>query len=383
MRLRKFFGLALLASVTALPLGAFAQETVKIGMHLPMTGFAAADGNSVLIGAQIAVDLANAENGVDGKQIELITYDDQATPGTAVPIATKLIESDKVQIAVSGSYSAPTRAAAGVFQRGEVPYLSAYAVHPEITRAGDYVFRTSFVAAVQGRAAAKLIGEVLGHKRVVVSVLKNDYGQALADGFNSVAADYGIEVVNSYEYSIKDRQFGPIVSSIKNDNPDAIFDTGYWFVSAPLVSQLRAAGITSQIVGQEGYDGSKFIEIAKDAADGVIITTSLDRDSDDQSVIDFMNEFEERAGYQADMVGASGNTAIRVAIAALRARAADPSVSLRDAVANSTVNAVTGIIKFNGLGEIEKNVQIQIVRDGGWHRHSVIDDAQLLAPPTE
>ena len=383
MRLRKFFGLALLASVTALPLGAFAQETVKIGMHLPMTGFAAADGNSVLIGAQIAVDLANAENGVDGKQIELITYDDQGTPGTAVPIATKLIESDKVQIAVSGSYSAPTRAAAGVFQRGEVPYLSAYAVHPEITRAGDYVFRTSFVAEVQGRAAAKLIGEVLGHKRVVVSVLKNDYGQALADGFNSVAADYGIEVVNSYEYSIKDRQFGPIVSSIKNDNPDAIFDTGYWFVSAPLVSQLRAAGITSQIVGQEGYDGSKFIEIAKDAADGVIITTSLDRDSDDQSVIDFMNEFEERAGYQADMVGASGNTAIRVAIAALRARAADPSVSLRDAVANSTVNAVTGIIKFNGLGEIEKNVQIQIVRDGGWHRHSVIDDAQLLAPPTE
>ncbi|MDP7100888.1 MAG: ABC transporter substrate-binding protein [Rhodospirillales bacterium] len=360
-----------------------AADVVKIGVNVPQTGFAAADGKSALTGIQLAVEKANANNGINGKQIELIVYDDQASPKNSVPIATKLANKDKVAVAISGSYSSPTRAAAGVFQRSKVPYISAFAVHPDITRAGNYVFRTSFVAEVQGRAAAKLVGQDLGKKRVVITVLKNDYGKALAAGFNSVAAKYGIEVVNSYEYSIKDRQFGPIVSSIKNDNPDAIFDTGYWFVSAALVSQLRAGDVKAQIVGQEGYDGEKFIEIAKGAAEGVIITTSLDRDSADADVKAFMTAFKAKAGYAADMVGASGNTAARVAIAALRAAKSTDHEAVRNAIAAVKVDAVTGKISFNALGEVFKNVQVQIVKDGAWHRHSIIDDPELLAPPSK
>ena len=91
-----------------------------------------------------------------------------------------IVEQDQVKVVVSGSYSAPTRAAADVFQSAGIPYISAYAVHPDITRAGDYVFRTSFVGEVQGRGGAKLIGESLGKKRVVLIVLNNDFGQSLA-----------------------------------------------------------------------------------------------------------------------------------------------------------------------------------------------------------
>ncbi len=376
-------GFTAAAVALALTSSVRAADVVKIGVNVPQTGFAAADGKSALTGIQLAVEKANANNGINGKQIELIVYDDQASPKNSVPIATKLANKDKVAVAISGSYSSPTRAAAGVFQRSKVPYISAFAVHPDITRAGNYVFRTSFVAEVQGRAAAKLVGQDLGKKRVVITVLKNDYGKALAAGFNSVAAKYGIEVVNSYEYSIKDRQFGPIVSSIKNDNPDAIFDTGYWFVSAALVSQLRAGDVKAQIVGQEGYDGEKFIEIAKGAAEGVIITTSLDRDSADADVKAFMTAFKAKAGYAADMVGASGNTAARVAIAALRAAKSTDHEAVRNAIAAVKVDAVTGKISFNALGEVFKNVQVQIVKDGAWHRHSIIDDPELLAPPSK
>ena len=376
-------GFTAAAVALALTSSVRAADVVKIGVNVPQTGFAAADGKSALTGIQLAVEKANANNGINGKQIELIVYDDQASPKNSVPIATKLANKDKVAVAISGSYSSPTRAAAGVFQRSKVPYISAFAVHPDITRAGNYVFRTSFVAEVQGRAAAKLVGQYLGKKRVVITVLKNDYGKALAAGFNSVAAKYGIEVVNSYEYSIKDRQFGPIVSSIKNDNPDAIFDTGYWFVSAALVSQLRAGDVKAQIVGQEGYDGEKFIEIAKGAAEGVIITTSLDRDSADADVKAFMTAFKAKAGYAADMVGASGNTAARVAIAALRAAKSTDHEAVRNAIAAVKVDAVTGKISFNALGEVFKNVQVQIVKDGAWHRHSIIDDPELLAPPSK
>ncbi|MEE8245665.1 MAG: ABC transporter substrate-binding protein, partial [Alphaproteobacteria bacterium] len=140
----------------ALAATAWADETVKIGFNAPLTGFAAADGKSALTGAELAVDQANAAGGINGKKLELVVYDDQAKADQMVPIANKLIGQDQVKIAVSGSYSGPTRAAAGIFQNAGIPYISAYAVHPDITRAGDYVFRTSFVGQVQGRAGAKL-----------------------------------------------------------------------------------------------------------------------------------------------------------------------------------------------------------------------------------
>src|SRR5690606_29041658 len=314
-------GSRMITALAAALLGAapaLAQDTVKIGFHAPLTGFAAADGTSSRNGAELAVEQANAEGGIDGKQIELVVYDDQAEPKQAVPIATKLIEQDGVKVAVSGSYSAPTRAAAGVFQEAGIPYISAYAVHPDITRAGDYVFRTSFMGEVQGRAGAKLIGEDLGKHRVVLITLNNDFGKSLAAGFKEAAERYDIEIVAEYEYAIQDRQFGPIVAQVKAAEPEAIYATGYFFTAGPLVSQLRAAGVDVPVIGQEGYDSAKFMEIAGPAAEGVIITTSLDRDSDSPAARAFIEQFEEKAGFPADMVAASAHTATMVAIEAMR-----------------------------------------------------------------
>jgi branched-chain amino acid transport system substrate-binding protein len=358
-------------------------EGVKIGFNVPLTGFAAADGQSALTGAELAVEEANAAGGIDGQAVELVVYDDQASPKESVPIANKLINQDGVKIGVSGSYSGATRAAAGVYQAAGVPYIAAYAVHPDITRAGDRVFRTSFVGEVQGRAGAKLIGDDLGRKRVVMITLKNDFGKSLAAGFREAAPQFGIEIVNEYEYGIKDRQFGPIVSAVKADEPEAIYASGYFFTAGPLVSQLRSAGIEVPVIGQEGYDSQKFIDIAGPAAEGVIITTSLDRDSEAAATRGFIAAFEQKAGYPADMVAASANTAVKVAIEAMRQAGTDDPTRLRDAIAETALEASTGTISFNVLGEVRKDVQVQIVKDGSWHRHSVISDPELLAPPSE
>ncbi len=381
---RRFFMTLLAASAVALPWSgpaAAAGDTVKIGFNAPLTGFAAADGNSAKIGAELAVEQANAAGGIDGRRIELVVYDDQAKADQMVPIANKLIGQDKVKIAVSGSYSGPTRAAAGIFQNAGIPYISAYAVHPDITRAGDYVFRTSFVGQVQGRAGAKLVGADLGKKRVVLITLQNDFGKSLAAGFKEKAGDYGISVINEYQYSIKDRQFGAIVAKVKSDKPEAIYATGYFFTAGPLVSQLRAGGVTAPVIGQEGYDSDKFIAIAGQAAEGVIITTSLDRDSSAPETRDFITAFEERAGFGADMVAASAHTAIKVAVAAMRRASSDDPKAIRDAIAATKLSASTGDISFNSLGEVRKAVQVQVVKGGKWRHHSVITDAELLAPP--
>ena len=376
-----FKNLLILVSMLFFSFGTSWADTVKIGFNVPLTGFAAADGESALNGAKLAVKQANSAGGINGKQIELVVYDDQASPKEAVPIANRLIEKDGVKVAVSGSYSGSTRAAAGIFQDAGIPYISAYAIHPDITRAGNYVFRTSFMGEVQGRAGALLIGQTMQRKRVVVITLKNDFGKSLAAGFKAEAANFGIKIVNEYEYSIRDRQFGPIVAKVRADKPDAIYASGYFFTAGPLVSQLRSGGVTAPVIGQEGYDGEQFIKIAGASAEGVIITTSLDRDSNFPEARSFISEYEKFSGNKVDMVSASTHTAIKVVVAALKKVGTNNPDAIRRAITQTQLTAATGQISFNKLGEVRKNVEVQIVRDGDWHYHSTIRDQTLLAPP--
>lgn len=359
---------------------AAAADPIKIGFHAPLTGFAASDGKSSTEGAKLAINQINAAGGVLGRQLELISYDDQAKPAQAIPIANKLIGQDKVVVGISGSYSGATRSAAGVFQEAKIPYISAYAIHPDITRAGEYVFRTSFLGQVQGRAGAMLIGKTMGKKRVVVITLQNDFGKSLAAGFKERAAAYGIDVVAEYQYSIKDRQFGSIVTKVKADKPEAIYASGYYFTAGPLVNQLRAAGVSCPIIGQEGYDSQKFIEIAGPSAEGVIITTSLDRDSQVPETTGFINAFEKQAGFKSDMVAASAHTAVMVAADAITRAGSTESKQVLAAIKATDLKVSTGTIKFNALGEVLKAVQVQVVKDGNWHHYGIIDDATLLAP---
>jgi branched-chain amino acid transport system substrate-binding protein len=360
-----------------------AADNIKIGFNVPLTGFAAADGQSALHGAELAVKQVNGSGGVNGSMLELVVYDDQASPKESAPLAVKMITKDGVVAGISGSYSGATRAAATIFAESKVPYISAYAIHPDITRAGDYVFRTSFMGEVQGRAGAKLIGEMLGKKRVVMVTLNNDFGKSLAAGFKEQAKNFGVNVVAEYDYSIKDREFGPIISKIKADKPDAIYASGYFFTAGPMVSQIRAAGLNQPIIGQEGYDSQKFIEIAGKASEGVMITTSLDRDSSSPETKDFISGFAKKAGYPADMVAASGHTALLVVADALKRAGSNDASALRDAISKTNLSASTGKISFNALGEVQKDVQVQVVKGGNWHHHSVISDAVLLAPPSK
>lgn len=374
--------LAALAAGAVLSTGALAQD-LRIGFHVPQTGFAAADGKSALHGAELAVEQINAKGGVLGRKLRLVVYDDGAKADQAQPIANRLL-GEGVKIVVSGSYSGPTRAAAGIFQEAKIPYISAYAIHPDITRAGNYVFRTSFMGEVQGRAGAKLVGDVLKKKRVTMINLNNDFGQALAAGFKEAAPKFGLEIISEYNYGIGDRQFGSIVASVKRDNPEVIYASGYFFTAGPLVSQLRAGGVTATIIGQEGYDTPNFVEIAKSAAEGVIITTSLDRDTKDPEMRSFIEGYEKKYGIDADMVAATTNTAIRVAADAIRRAGAEDPQKIRDALAaTKNLPTATGLITFNELGEIAKNVQAQIVKNGKFRHFAVIDDPVLLAPPTK
>jgi branched-chain amino acid transport system substrate-binding protein len=374
-----FASLVLLGAVTATP----ARADIKIGFQVPLTGPAATDGKSAQIAGEMAVEDINAAGGVLGQKLQLVTYDDQAKSDQAIFTANKLIGEDGVKLVVNGSYSASGRAAAPVFQKAGVVMIAAYGVHPDITRAGDFMFRLVHLGPPQGVATALYVGNTLKLKKVSVITMDNDYGQATVDGFVEGAAKYGIEVVNKYSYSLKDRQFGSIVASVKRDNPDGVYATGYFFTGGPLVAQLRAAGITVPIIGSQAFDSEKFIEIAGPAAEGTYIIDSFDRDRKDEALQKFFAGFKERAGYAPEGVAAITYSAVKLMADGIkRANSAEPD-KVRDAIA-ATKNfpLLEGNMNgFNSLHEIIMPIHVNEIKDGKFKPAGEIGDLNAFAPP--
>jgi branched-chain amino acid transport system substrate-binding protein len=378
---------ALLGVASIVALGAFttmpARAEIKIGFQVPLTGPAATDGKSAQLAGEMAVEDINAAGGVLGQKVQLVTYDDQAKSDQAIFTANKLIGEDGVKLVVNGSYSASGRAAAPVFQKAGVVMISAYGVHPDITKAGDYMFRLVHLGPPQGAATALYIGKTLGLKKLSTITMDNDYGQATMDGFLEAAPKYGIEVLNKYSYSLKDRQFGSIVASVKRDNPDAVYATGYFFTGGPLVAQLRAAGITVPIIGSQAFDSEKFVEIAGPAADGTYIIDSFDRDSKDPALQKFFAEFKTRAGYAPEGVAAITYSAVRLMADGIkRANSADPE-KVRDALAaTKDFPLLEGNMNgFNSLHEMIMPISVNEIKDGKFKAAGQITELNAFAPP--
>jgi branched-chain amino acid transport system substrate-binding protein len=261
--------------------------------------------------------------------------------------------------------------------------IAAYGVHPDITKAGDYMFRLVHLGPPQGAATALYIGKTLGLKKVSTITMDNDYGQATMDGFIEATGKYGIEVLNKYSYSLKDRQFGSIVASVKRDNPDAVYATGYFFTGGPLVAQLRAAGITVPIIGSQAFDSEKFIEIAGPAADGTYIIDSFDRDRKDAALQKFFTEFKTRAGYAPEGVAAITYSAVRLMADGIkRANSTDPD-KVRDALAaTKDFPLLEGNMNgFNSLHEMIMPISVNVIKDGKFSPAGEITDLSAFAPP--
>jgi len=363
------------------PAAPAAKEPIKIGFFSPTTGFAAADGTSALNAAKLAVKFINDAGGINGRPLELVYYDDAAKPDQAASIARKLIEQDKVVAGISGSYSGATRAAAPVFQEAGIPMISAYAIHPEITKTGDKIFRVGTLAMVEGRVGGELVGNVLKAKRVAILTIDNDFGVSLTEGFKSRAQELGLEIVLEEKYPLGETEFRPILGKVKAAQPDVLYASAYYNEAANLVSQAKEEGLDVQIIGQEGYDSPKFIELAGEASEGVIITTDLNRDSDRPMTKRFLEEYKKTYGVDADMVGASAFDAVQVLAYALRTAGSTDPEAITKAIAGlkDFEDCATGPFWYYTPGrELVRPVTAQIVKGGEFHFFHEFDDPELV-----
>ncbi len=382
----KFRGLLLGVLLTFIVSGvSFAQDVIKIGFFAPLTGFAAADGASAKHGAMLAVEKLNKMGGINGKKVKLVVYDDAVSSQQAVAIARKLIQEDKVVGVVSGSYSTPTRAAAPIFQRYHKPFVVAYATHPDITKAGNFVFRVGFLAKVEGAAGGYVAAKMLKAKKIAVLTMDNDFGKSLSKGFINEAQKNGAKIVANLTFSLGEKDMTPFLTKIKALNPDLIYCTGYYSEGALTVKQAKGLGINAALLGQEGFDSPMFLKIAGKAADGVLITTDLNRNDKREIAKWFMSQYVKQYKMQPDMVGASSFDAVYTLALAIKKAKSTNANKIRKALANlKDINGVTGQIKgFNKLGEVLKPVQVQKVVDSKFTYYGVVTDPSVITPPSK
>ena len=377
--------LALAALATWLAVPVAAQETIKIGFFAPITGPVAADGASAKQSVELAVKEVNAAGGIMGKKVELIVYDDRLNPQEAVAIANKLIEKDQVVGVVSGSYSGPTRVTAPIFAKAGVPMVAGYAVHPDVTKAGNSNFRNGFLGEVEGGAAGEYAVKVLKSKKPAIINMDNDFGREISAGFAKRAEKLGSKPIIQEVYKYPgEKDFRPFLTRIKQANPDLIFAAGYYDVAALMTLQAKELGIKTQILAEEGFDSPKFIELAKGSAEGVIIATNLDRDDPRPVVQNYLKNYKQAYKIDPDMVGASSFDAFMILVNAVgRAGTTNHQDVVKALLETKDYNGLTGKISKFVKGEVVKPVQFQIVKKGQFRRHGVVSNAEVITPPSQ
>ena len=371
-----------LTGVLAFGMTALADDTIRIGFFAPESApSAAADGQSSRQSAELAVKMINDAGGIDGKMVELVAYDDGLDTKEAANIGEKLTTADNVAAVVSGSYSGPTKVVAPICQDAGMLMISAYAVHPDVVNAGDLVFSQSFPGSVQGTAAGEFAANTLGAKRVAIVAVDLDFGTEQATYFKKQAEKYGMEIVSEDYIAISDNDMTSVITKIKDEDVDLIYSVNYYEQAAEVCRQAALQELDCAILGTEGADSWQLLETAGEYANGLYITTNMNRDDENETTQAYIENYIAEYNMQPDMVGASVYDAFQVLFTAIENAGTDTQ-AMKEYVAGMTdFDTVTGkLLYYNASGSAVKPVQVQQVVDGEYHFAATIDDEAIIDP---
>lgn len=354
---------------------------IKVGFFSPQTGPSAADGQSALAGAELAVKQANDAGGVDGRKISLISYDDGSDPKQGASIATKLVTQDRVVAAVSGSYSPQTLAAAAIFQRNKVPMVSAYAVNPGIPATGDFIFQGDFNGVVQGRAGAQALHDKRGASKPAILSIDNDFGKALVTGFTEQAKKLGMKVVSQDKNQFGEKNFEPVVRRALAAGADSIYLVQYVGEGKQFFQAWNKIGSKLPVIGTEGIDSAGFIDSIGTLADGMIWTTNLNRESTAEATVSFLADFKKAHDFSPDMVAASSHDAVALLVQGMKNGGVEPAGIQKGLMQVKDFTGATGTMTgFSPDRLVVKPVQLQEFKNGKIVSAGQIDDPAILTP---
>ncbi len=330
------------------------NEPIKIGAILPLSGKAASYGQS----AQEAIELALENN----KNFEIVYEDSQGQPTLGVNAVNKLINFDKVSIILGPIMSSVTLAVAPIAEENKI-ILITISSNPQITEAGDYIFRNREKASQQSEKIAEFIFKELNIKEIATLYSNDDTGKGhystLIKNFEKLGGK--ILISETYEPTIND--FRTQLTKIKNVNPKVIYLAGKPKDVGMILKQARELGINSQFIGTSGSEGKVVIEIAGSAAEGLIYSLPSG-DITKKDVADFYKEYKEKCDVCYIELGALFYDSVKIIEKVIEKCGENTDCIKQELYKVKDYYGASGKTSFDEYGDATKTVILKTVKDG-------------------
>jgi branched-chain amino acid transport system substrate-binding protein len=322
---------------------------IKIGAVTCLTGALSTFGISSIQGAKLAVEDSNAAGGVLGQSIELIIEDNGSKAGEAATITRKFISQDKVVAILGDLTSSATMEGAPLAQAAKIPLLTPSATNVEITKTGDYIFRSCFIDSFTGKVMARFALDRLKAKRaIILTDVKQDYSVGLSNVVREYFTKNGGKIENSISYSSGDTNFRAQLTEVRNAHPDVVFLPGYYTEAALILRQSRQLGIPCPFVGGEGWDSPALVEIAGKSADTNYYANHFSAADPSPQVQKFVLAYRARYNAVPDALAALWYDGARLLFQAIQRAGSTDSTKIRDALAATrNFDGVTGHISID------------------------------------
>ena len=353
--------------------GGSSSKEIKIGLLNEMTGGNATIGTAATNGAKLAIKEINANGGLLGKQIKAVVADNKSEPSEAANAMTKLLTQDKV-VAVTGTFSSSNAiAAASVAEANKSPYLVAGATNPKVTvdektkNVKKYIYRVCFIDPFQGTVAANFAAKDLKVKKAAMLVdNSSDYSKGLAEFFEAALVKEGGEIVANEAYLQKDTDFKATLTKIKSKGAEVLYVPGYYEEVGKIVKQAREMGITVPIIGADGWDSPKLVEIASAAAlNNTYFTNHYSVEDTSPKAQAFVEAYTKEYGQKPEALAVLGYDAVYVLADAIKRANSTDSAKIIEALAETKdFPAISGVTTINKTHDADKNAVVIEMKDG-------------------
>lgn len=343
-----------------------AAGVVKIGWYAPLSGSNAQDGQGGKQGAELARDLINASGGLNGRKLEIIFADDKGDPKEGANIAT-MFTSNKDIIGVVGPFNSSVMlAAAPIYNKAGLCDIGWGVSSPMITTAGPAIFRVQFTDALGGDFVAKWMVKDEGLKNIAVVYENTDYGKGLLDVMEKSVPKYGGKVVATASYMQgQTKDFGSIIASLKEKNPQAIFMGSVYNETALFAVQAKDLGFTAPLFGTDGLFSQGLIDLGGAAVNGLRCFGVYHHEFKEPEVVAFVKEFQKKNKRLPGTWEALSYDATMVMAQAIKAGNAKSRVDVKAALDSfKGYKGATGVIKFDANGDVQKSFSKLVVKDG-------------------
>lgn len=348
-------------------------NAIRIGVVAEMTGNNASYGTSITNGMKLAVQKINDKGGVLGKKIELVIADSKSEPAEAANAMSKLVNQDKTPAVMGIFTSSGAIAAANVSESAKVPFLAVGATNPKVTlddKTGNVkpnTFRVCFIDPFQGTVGANFILNELKLKKAAVYIdNSSDYAKGLAEFFKKAYTENGGSIVLEESYLQKDSDFKAVLTKMAAAKPEVIYVPGYYEEVGKICKQARELGINVPIVGGDGWDSPKLVEIAGAAAlNNTYFTNHYSPDSTSEASKNFVESYEKTYKQKPDAPAVLGyDGAILMVDSIKRAGVYEPAKVSAALAATKDFEAVTGKTSLNATHDAVKSAVIVGFEDG-------------------